>query len=76
MFAVVIFHEILHWLPAIIFNRNPSLSFQYGLIPVVSYNNNQNYCQNLLITILPSLVLVIIGILLDGNNSHIIFLNY
>lgn len=72
--SVVIFHEAIHWLFAKFFHRQPKLKFHYFITPIISYKNNHNDIQNLIISSSAPIILIVIGIFIDGDNSNLIVL--
>ncbi len=69
--GVVICHEVIHWIFAKWFHRHPKIEFYQFITPVVTYKNNDNDLQNLIISASAPIILTILGILIDGNTGTI-----
>lgn len=62
IFIVIIFHEMMHWIFAKIFRRQPKIKILKFLTPTVVYDNNQNDWQNLIIASSAPFILIALGL--------------
>lgn len=65
--VVVAAHEFFHWLPAKLFGFAPTINVSRVWRPQISYENNGEYGKILVTTILPTILLVVIGFLLPSE---------
>lgn len=64
---MVAVREFLHWLPAKALGLNPGVKLKPVWAPSVSYLDSERHARMLLCASLPSLVLVLVGILMPGG---------
>lgn len=68
VFMVIIFHEMIHWVIAKIFCRQPKILFSKLMTPTIVYVNNQNDWQNLIITSSAPLIVITIGLFITVDS--------
>lgn len=70
--SIVILHEAIHWIFALLFRRSPILKFQNFFTPVIIYKNNQSDIQNLIISVSAPLILFTAGLLLESYSGILV----
>ncbi|QNR22161.1 hypothetical protein HNY42_14805 [Exiguobacterium sp. Helios] len=66
---VVTIHESIHWCFALLFRRQPRVTFDRFLTPTVRYHNTHVDWQNLIISASAPLLLFSFGIWVEGNSG-------
>ncbi|ANU10841.1 membrane protein [Planococcus antarcticus DSM 14505] len=72
--SIVILHEAIHWMFALLFRRVPTLKFEHFFTPVITYKNNQSDIQNLIISASAPLGLFTVGLLIEADSGILVLI--
>lgn len=76
MIAMICIHEGIHYGMATILGYKPIFTFGKFLTPTVEFENKNRVIDNLLISISAPLTLFLVGCLINGETSVVLFLKY